>query len=56
MSRGLIYWVIILVWVLFWFAPAFGFSSPYVGQASNVVLLVLFILLGWNVFGSPVHA
>ena len=56
MSRGLIYWIIILIWILLWLAPAFGFSGAYMGQASNVVLLILFILLGWNVFGPPVRA
>jgi hypothetical protein len=55
MSRGLIYWVIILIWIIIGLAPALGYSGPYVGHASNIVLLILFILLGWQVYGPPIR-
>lgn len=55
MSRGLMYWIIVLLWVLTVLAPLFGFSGPTVTHASEAVLLILFILLGWQVYGPPIH-
>jgi hypothetical protein len=56
MSKGNVFWVIMILWVVFglytnW--PAQGQKPwPLVG---NVVLWVLFGLLGWAVFGGAVH-
>jgi uncharacterized membrane protein YtjA (UPF0391 family) len=55
MSRGLAYWVIVLIWVISVLAPLFGFGGAAVAHASEAILLILFILLGWNVFGPPIH-
>lgn len=55
MSRGLMYWVIVLVWVLLSVGAHFGFGGPMLATVNEFVLLALFILLGWNVFGPPVH-
>jgi hypothetical protein len=55
MSRGLMYWVIVLIWVILAAGAHFGIGGPWVGTVNDVVLLILFVLLGWNVFGPPVH-
>ena len=57
MSRGLLFWILVILWVIFgfvapWVVPA-G-NTIYIGYGSNLLLLVLFILLGWQVFGPPV--
>ena len=56
MTRTLLFWIILVVWVLFAGAGHFGYGREYnVGGLSNLVELVLFILLGWNVFGPPIR-
>lgn len=55
MTRGLMYWIIVLIWVILAIAPVFGFSWQHMAQVSDGVLLILFILLGWQVYGAPVH-
>ena len=55
MSRGLMYWVIVLIWVLSVIAPHVGFGGQFSGTVSDIILLVLFILLGWQTYGPPVH-
>jgi len=50
MSMGFVYWLVMLLWFvfgLFWFWPV----VPIV----NFPLFVLFFLLGWKVFGFPIH-
>ena len=57
MTRSLIFWVLMLIWFVFQLAL---FAAPsYVGHygASGSALLdfVLFLLLGWQVYGAPVR-
>lgn len=55
MSLGLAFWVIMLVWLVFGLLVHFGVvGAAYVG-ASTLLLFVLFGLLGWQVFGAPLH-
>lgn len=57
MSFGLVYWVLMLIWFVFGLLIHFeaGLVGAY-GFLGNVALLfVLFLLLGWKVFGPPVH-
>ena len=55
MSLGLCFWIIIIVLVLFFGAFWGGLLHPaYVG-INNLVELVLFVLLGWQVFGPPIR-
>lgn len=56
MTRSLLFWVILVVWVLFAGALHFGYGHEYgVGGLSSLVELVLFVLLGWQVYGPPVR-
>ena len=57
MSMGLIFWVLMLLWFVFAMAWSWGWapissSGPWV---NSVWLFILFLLLGWKVFGAPVH-
>ena len=56
MSLALIFWVLMLVWLVFslwshW--PGSANAAPVWG--GTVLLFVLFLLLGWGVFGAPVR-
>lgn len=55
MTRGLIFWVIMLVWLVFGIASHFGFvAAPYSLLGGVLLLFILFALLGWQVFGAPI--
>lgn len=53
MTRGLLFWIIMIFWALsvFFGANIFGANALYV---STGLLLVLFTLLGWDVYGAPI--
>jgi hypothetical protein len=56
MTRGLIFWIIMLIWLVFGFVWHFGFIAAGYGPIGGVLLLfILFALLGWQVFGPPIH-
>ena len=52
MPIGVIFWVLMIIWAVFSWVP-----GPWAqhGWASNVLLFVLFFLLGWHAFGFVVH-
>jgi hypothetical protein len=54
MSRGLLFWILMILWAL---SALFGarLYPDYAIYASTALLLVLFTLLGWQVFGPPIH-
>lgn len=54
MSLGLAFWILMLLWVI-WSWPGNKFVGPYGPWGNSLLLLVLFILLGWRVFGAPIH-
>ncbi len=53
MSIGVLYWICMLLWIVL--AGVYG-PRPW-GKASipDVILLVLFGLIGWQLFGAAVH-
>lgn len=52
MSRGLLFWIIVLLWLVFGLWLSWG-TPLYMGGA--IIVFVLLVLLGWQVFGPPVH-
>jgi len=54
---GLMFWILMLLWFvfgLFWhFSP--GVVGAYGPLGSTILLFLLFFLLGWKTFGSPVQ-
>lgn len=53
MTLGLAYWILMLIWL------AFGIyqnraSLPAAG--GDGLLFILLVLLGWKVFGPPIHS
>lgn len=53
MTRGLLFWILMILWAL---SAFFGVRvlGEYAVYASTGLLLILFALLGWQVFGPPV--
>jgi len=52
MTLGLAYWIVMLIWLVFglWHS----WPQPY-PTAGNIILFILLLLLGWKVFGAPLH-
>jgi len=56
MTLGLCYWILMLIWLVFGLLTHFGIVGGQYAIGGNAVLLfVLFLLLGWQVFGPPLH-
>jgi hypothetical protein len=56
MTRGLIFWVLMLVWAVFALAVFGGIiAGPYAAGGNRLLDFILFLLLGWQVYGPPVR-
>lgn len=57
MSLGLAFWIILLISFVFgcWSSLPLG-SKPYSAWGGNLLVFVLILLLGWKVFGPPIHS
>jgi hypothetical protein len=55
MSFGLVYWILMLIWFVFGLAWHAGYAGSYGFIGSTLLLFILLLLLGWKVFGPPVH-
>lgn len=53
MSFGLCFWIVMLVWLLFGFWSK-GFGNPR-QVAGDFILFFLLVLIGWKLFGAPLH-
>lgn len=52
MPFGLAFWILMLLWFVFGLYWTWG-NHMLVG--GNVMLFLLLLLLGWKVFGTPLH-
>jgi len=57
MSVGMLFWILMIFWIVF---GAWTYRSPdgkfnFVGVGGSLLLWLLLALLGWRLFGSPVH-
>lgn len=54
LSFGFIFWLLMLLWLVFgiwsWWSP-----WPHSFWVNGAFLFILFMLLGWKVFGAPIH-
>jgi hypothetical protein len=56
MTLGLCFWILMLVWLVFGLLLHFGVvAASYSALGNEVLLFVLFLLLGWQVFGPPIR-
>ena len=56
MSLGLAYWILMLIWFVFGLYANFAFGPPnHYLLGGNVMLFILLLLLGWQVFGAPLR-
>lgn len=56
MSTALAYWILMLIWLVMGLWSSYPFTPGTVKpQAGNLFLFILLVLLGWRVFGPPIH-
>lgn len=55
MTLGLLFWILVLLTLAFHLWSAQPSSPPALRPFSWVLVLLLFILLGWQVFGPALH-
>lgn len=55
MSIGLCFYILLLIWLVFGFAIHGGLLAGYGLVGNSILLFALFLLLGWKVFGPPLH-
>jgi hypothetical protein len=55
MSLGLCFYILMLIWLVFGFAWHWGAIGPYGPIGSGLLLFCLLLLLGYKVFGPPLH-
>ena len=56
MTLGLCYWILMLIWLVWGVLTHFSIvAGPYTTGVNVVLLFILFLLLGWQVFGPPLH-
>jgi hypothetical protein len=56
MTLGLCFYILMLIWAVFGLLVYSGnVVGPYGILGNTVLLFVLFLLLGWKVFGPPLH-
>lgn len=54
MSLGLVFWILMLVWLVFgvWSAwPTLGTKA----NGGDLLVFILLLILGWKTFGAPIH-
>ena len=57
MSIGLIFWVLMLLWIIATVSRRMGGANfPWAEPAGDVLALILFFLLGWRVFGFIIQS
>lgn len=56
MPLAYIFWLLVILWAIFGLGYPFVVEAPNrrVVSGSNLLLFVLIVLLGWQVFGSAI--
>jgi len=56
MSIGFVFWLLMLLWIIFWGVRT---VHPTVlggwTWGGDLLIFILFFLVGWHVFGWPIH-
>ncbi len=52
MTFGLAFWILMLLWLVF---GLWQYWPNHVLVGGNLLLFIVIALLGWKVFGAPLH-
>lgn len=54
MSLSLLFWILMLLWLIFGGLERWGPPGQYWGWGGWLLIFILMVILGWQVFGAPV--
>ncbi len=55
MPVGILFWVLMLLWLVFGLYPfVVAEPNPRLVRGGNLLIFILFAVLGWQVFGAAV--
>ena len=57
MSRALLFWVLMILWLFIglWFDYTPNQPYPLKRGVSTLLIFILFAIVGWQIFGTPVR-
>jgi hypothetical protein len=57
MPKGLLFWLIFVIWVVLWAVARWraATDSPYLAHVDRLFIAVLMFILGWATFGFVVE-
>ncbi len=57
MSRAMLYWVLMIIWLVFGLWSDYVPGQPYPVRLAgrSFLIFILLAILGWQVFGTPVR-
>ncbi len=55
MSIGLLFWVLMVIWIVFWGWGRTPGGGPYWAGYNGWLLFILLFLVGWRIFGFVIH-
>lgn len=53
MPIGLLFWILMIIWLVFGFVSWRGMAGSYGLMGNSLLLFILLGLLGWQTFGPP---
>lgn len=55
MSLAFLFWLLMILWLVFglWSGYVPGQPYTYRNWGGNILLFILFVVLGWSQFGAP---
>lgn len=54
MPIGLLFWLMMFIWVILYCLWRFRTWGPYGLLGNELFVFILFLLLGWGIFGAPI--
>jgi len=55
MDTSILFWVLMIIWALF-YGVGYRFpDQPWARGGGYFLTFVLFVIIGWKLFGPPVH-
>ena len=54
MTLGLAYWIVVIIWIVGVGVSLYVSNDNWKLWAPGLIPLILFLLLGWAVFGAPI--
>jgi hypothetical protein len=54
MTRGLLFWVLMLLWLIFGIIGPAWYHGTYAGLPGGLLSWILLALLGWDSYGPPI--